>query len=81
MKITSFDTPRPLLNWVLQRGRQLLSFQVHKTGNVYQVAVLPGGHREHLFVRVFSRIPNALQLHAALVEGFREAGWTSVAYR
>jgi hypothetical protein len=81
MKITPFDTPRPLLNWVLQRGRQLLRFQVHRRGNRYQVSVLPGGQKERLLVRVFSACPNALQLHAALVAGFRDAGWTSVAYR
>ena len=81
MKITAFDSPRPLLDWVLQRGRQLLSFQVHRTGNRYQVSVLPGGQQKRLLVRVFSACPNALQLHAALVAGFRDAGWTSVAYR
>jgi hypothetical protein len=81
MKITPSKTPRPLLDWVLQRGRQLLRFQVHRTGNRYQVSVLPGGHQERLFVRVFSACPNALQLHAALISGFRDAGWTSVAYR
>jgi hypothetical protein len=81
MKITPFETPRPLLDWVLQHGRQLLRFQVHRTGNRYQVSVLPGGQQERLFVRVFRACPNALQLHAALVAGFRDAGWTSVAYR
>jgi len=81
MKITSSNPRRPLLNWVLQRGRQLLSFQVHRTGNRYQVSVLPSGQQERLFVRVFRACPNALQLHAALVADFRDAGWTSVAYR
>ena len=81
MKITSSNRPRPLLDWVLQRGRELLRFQVHRTGNRYQVSVLPGGQRERLFVRIFQGCPKAFQLHAALVAGFRDAGWTSVAYR
>ena len=81
MKITPSDTKRLVLDWVLQRGRQLLSFQVHRTGNRYQVSVLPGGQEERLLVRVFSAVPSAFQLHAALVAEFRDAGWTSVAYR
>ena len=81
MKITPSNPRRPLLNWVLQRGRQLLSFQVHRTGNRYHVSVSPNGERKRLFVWVFTACPNALQLHAALVAGFRDAGWTSVAYR
>ena len=81
MKIASFDTRRPVLNSVLQLGRQLLSFQVHRNGNRYQVSVLPGGQEERLLVRVFNAVPSAFQLHAALVAEFRDAGWTSVAYR
>jgi len=80
MKTTAFDTPRPLLNWVLQRGREILTFQVRRAGDRYQVLVMPRGRKEKLYARLLNG-PKAFRLHAALVADFRDAGWTSVAYR
>jgi hypothetical protein len=81
-----FDS-RPLLNRILRRGSRTLMFEVRRTGTRYQVSILPGDRR----MRVASkkRLPaklvragrNAFQLHASLVAAFRDAGWTSVAYR
>jgi hypothetical protein len=79
MKTKAFDTPRPLLNWVLSRGREILTFQVRRAGNRYQVLVMPRGQNQ-LYAR-FLNGPKAFRLHAALVADFRDAGWTSVAYR
>ena len=82
MKI-NYDSPRPLLDWFLRRGREVLRLQVERTGDRYQVSVSPVNRRQQkpLFISVFHACPNAFQRHAALVASFREAGWTSVAYR
>jgi hypothetical protein len=80
MKTTAFATPRPLLNWVLRRGREILTFQVRRAGDRYQVLVMPRGQKNQLYARLLNG-PKAFQLHAALVADFRDAGWTSVAYR
>jgi hypothetical protein len=82
MNITC-DSPRPLLDWVLRRGREALRLQVERTGDRYQVSVSADGGRrlKPLYVNLFRACPNAFQRHAALVALFREAGWTSVAYR
>ncbi len=82
MKIKRFDTPPPLLNWVLRRGCEILAFQVYRdAGNQYEVAVSSPGVPNRLYAKSCQGGPNALQLHAALVAGFRDAGWTSIAYR
>ena len=82
MKI-SYDSPNVLLDWVLRRGREVLRLQVERTGDRYHVSVSPANRRRKkpLYVNVFRLCPNALQRHATLVASFREAGWTSVAYR
>jgi hypothetical protein len=85
LTIRPFESPRPLLNWVLRRGRETLAFQVRRAGERYQVSVLPRGlemGRKNIrpYVTLLSGA-NAFRLHAALVAGFRDAGWTSVAYR
>jgi hypothetical protein len=79
MNIT--DSPRPLLDWILRRGRQLLRLQVQRANDGYQVSISPCGQQKPLYVRLFRGSPTAFQRHAALVAAFREAGWTSVAYR
>jgi hypothetical protein len=71
----------PLLNWVLQQGLELLTFQVDRTGARYRVSVSSPGSPKRLYSRVCAVGSDALQLHAALVADFREAGWTSVSYR
>jgi hypothetical protein len=75
------DSPRTLLSWVLRRGRQLLRLQVQRAGAGYQVSISPCGRQKPLYVRLFRGSPTAFQRHAALVAAFREAGWTSIAYR
>ena len=81
MKIQTSRTSRPLLNWVLCRGRQLLMCQVEQTGESYRVSVRPQGRRRRLYEKTFDASVNAFQRHATLVAGLRGAGWTSVAYR
>ena len=77
-----YDSPRPLLDWMLRRGREVLRLQVERTGDRYQVSVSPANRRQRPFyTNVFHGCPHAFQRHAALVALFREAGWTSVAYR
>ena len=80
MKITS-DLPRPLLNWVLGRDRQIVRLQVARAGAEYQVSVSSDGQRTPVFVDLFRACRHAFQRHAALVAALRDAGWTSVAYR
>ena len=80
MKLPTFDAS-PLLHWVLQQGRELLTFQVDRTGARYRVSVSSPGSARRLYSRVCPAGSDALQLHAALVADFREAGWTSVSYR
>ena len=81
MRIRRSDTSRPLLDWVLRRGCEILAFQVHQSGDRYQVSVSSPGLGTRLYAKWCQGGPNALQLHAALVAGFRDAGWTSIAYR
>jgi len=78
--ITRFPT-RPLLNWVLQRGRDILAFQVSRAGERYEVSVSSPGLGTRLYAQACHGGANALQLHATLVAGFRDAGWTSTTYR
>jgi hypothetical protein len=82
MKITC-DLPRPLLDWVLRRGREVLRLRVERTGDRYHVSVSLANRPQQkpLYVNVFHAGRNAFQRHAVLVASFREAGWTSVAYR
>jgi hypothetical protein len=82
MKI-SYDSPRLLLDWVLRRGGEVLRLQVERTEDRYHVSVSPADRQQQkpLYKNVFRACPNAFQRHAALVALFREAGWTSVAYR
>jgi hypothetical protein len=79
----NYDLPRPLLDWVLRRGRDLLRLRVERTGDRYHVSVSPANRPQQkpLYINVFHACPNAFQRHAVLVASFREAGWTSVAYR
>ena len=80
---TDRDSSRPLLDWVLRRGREVLRLQVEQTGDQYHVSVSPANRRRQapLYKNVFRACSNAFQRHAMLVALFREAGWTSVSYR
>ena len=80
-KTNRFNPPHPLLNWILRRGRNVLAFQLYQERNGYEVSVSAPGRSKQLYSRLCAEGRNALQLHAALVAGFRDAGWTSVAYR
>jgi hypothetical protein len=81
------NSPRPVLNWILRRGPRTLMFEIRRTGARYQVAILPGdgsrrvATKKRLHAKLFRAGRKALQLHATLVAGFREAGWTPVASR
>jgi len=81
MEPTHAKKRRPLLNWVLSRGQQVLAFQVRRAGKQYEVSVSSPRAKRRLYGKVCQGGVIALQLHAALVAGFRDAGWTSVAYR
>jgi hypothetical protein len=81
MKRTRSVSPRLLLNWVLCRGRQLLTCRVERTGDRYRVSALTPGESRRLFVKRFDAGLAAFQSHAALVADLRRAGWMSVAYR
>lgn len=80
---TTHDSTRVLLDWVLRRGREALRLQVERSGDRYNVSVSPANRQQQkpLYTNVFHACPNAFQRHAALVALFRDAGWTSVAYR
>lgn len=75
------NTTNALLDWVLQRGRHLLTVRVSPKGNGYQVSVLSPEQSARVFNQYCDAGPSALRVHAALVAGFRDAGWKSVAYR
>jgi hypothetical protein len=81
MKTTGAKVARPLLDWVLSRGQENLAFQVKRAGKRYEVSVSSPGLKKRLYGKFCRGGVNALQLHATLVAGFRDAGWTSVAYR
>ena len=81
MNRTLSVSARPLLNWVLCRGWQLLTCRVERTGNRYKVSALTHGGRHNVYVKRFDASLAAFQNHAALVAGLRRAGWVSVAYR
>lgn len=72
---------RPLLDWLLSRGALTLSIKLRREGNRYQVSIDRGGADEHLHVTRVGAGRKAFQLHAEWVAAFRDAGWTSVAYR
>lgn len=80
MKAKPTRSRRPLLNWVLCRGREILACQVARTGDRYRVSVQQNGRKGRLYVRVFDGSLNAFERHAAIVAGLRHAGWTSIAY-
>jgi hypothetical protein len=81
MKLAKSRSSRPLLNWVLARGHELLTFQVQRSGGEYSVSVAPKDGAKRLYMKKLDDSARAFHLHAALVEGFRDAGWTSIAYR
>jgi hypothetical protein len=81
MNRRSLDSSHQMLDWVLQRGQQSLAVQVCRAGKRYQVLVSSPDRKKRLYAESCERGPNALRLHAALVAGFRDAGWRSVAYR
>ena len=81
MKRKSSSVKRRLLDWVLSRGRQVLTCRVEQKGRQYRVCVQPQGTRSKLYDKLFDASPNAFQHHAALVSQLRGAGFTSVAYR
>jgi hypothetical protein len=81
MDRTPVNAPQALLDWVLQRGRQLLAIRVFTTGTGYQVSISAPEEKTRVYARYFRQGPRALQVHAALVAGFRNEGWKSVAYR
>jgi len=81
MNITTSNTPYPLLNWVLLRGRDILTFQVNRKGTRYEVLVSEPTMKKRVYAKLCQGGASALQLHAALVAGFRDEGWTSIAYR
>ena len=80
---TDRDSSRPLLDWALCRGREVLRLQVAQSGDQYHVSVSPENRKRKapLYKDVFRACSNALQQHAILVAMFRDAGWTSVSYR
>ena len=81
MKRTRSVSARPLLDWVLCRGWELLTCRVERKGSRYRVsAVTQEGHHQG-YVKRFDASLAAFQNHAALVAGLRRAGWVSVAYR
>ncbi len=80
MKTNPTRSPRPLLNWVLSRGRETLACQVARTGDQYRVSVQQNGRKGRLYVRGFGGSLNAFERHAAMVARLRDAGWTSIAY-
>jgi hypothetical protein len=77
----SDTSSRPLLNWLLRRGPHTLAFQVSKKRSRYQVSIVPVGARRRVRTELCRAGRSAFQLHAAWVAAFRDAGWTSVAYR
>ena len=77
----STDLPRPLLNWLLRRGRQILRLKVTFAGTDYQVSLSSDGQPKPMSVDLFQDCSQAFQRHAALVAKYRDAGWTSVTYR
>ena len=81
MKRKDSSATRPLLDWVLCRGRQMLTCQVERKGRQFRVCVRPQGARSKLYDKLFDASLNAFQRHAALVSQLRGAGWTSVVYR
>jgi hypothetical protein len=81
MTNTSANPSRPLLNWLLRRGHHILAFQIRRAGARYQVSILPAGENRLVHSKRLRAGRNAFQLHAKWVAAFRDAGWTSVAYR
>ncbi len=79
MKNSRAASSRPLLNWLLRRGPHTLAVQVRRAGNRYRVSVVGGD--QSLYSTMLKAGRSAFQLHAECVAAFREAGWTSVAYR
>jgi hypothetical protein len=80
MKRTRSVSRRPLLNWILYRGWQLLTCRVERIGDRYRVSALTHGQRRCVFVKRFDASLAAFQSHAALVADLRRAGWMSIAY-
>jgi hypothetical protein len=63
-----------------------MAVQLHSTGAGYQVSGHPieltlAGRETREFTTLCDAASHAFRLHAAWVASFRDAGWTSVAYR
>ena len=81
MTRTPLSRQRPLLDWVLCRGRRVVRCRLEQTGDQYRVSVVPHRQRRRLFTRLFDVGLTAFQRHAAVVAELRGMGWTLVAYR
>ena len=80
-RILSGSEWRPVLNWVLTRGSQLLTCQVEQAGDQYLVSALPQAAGKPIFLRRFDAGLEAFHTHAALVTDLRGHGWMLVEYR
>ena len=79
MKRRSFKVQ--LLKWILCRQGRVVTCQVERSGNHYQVSLAPYDQPKNRLVELFDANVMAFQRHAALVANLRESGWTTVAYR
>jgi hypothetical protein len=73
--------PNQLLNWILQRGSQILAVRLFRLGERYEISVFSPGQRTPVFAQACDGGSAALRAHAGLATDFRDAGWRSVGYR
>ena len=75
------DETQCVLRWTFLRGNQLLTCQIHRQPHGrFRLSLIPFGAKGASAVENFASIFTALQRHADLAAGLRQAGWDVVAY-
>ena len=73
-------TSSTLLNWEFVRGNDRLVCQMAREADHFKVAVMPLGNVGKAAAALFQNTTTALQCHASMASGLRDAGWKLVGY-
>ena len=78
----TFPETSALIRWQFARGEQHLTCAVlaAATMSSYEVATVPLWDVDHAALETFENPSEALQRHAAIAAGLRDAGWTLASY-
>lgn len=77
-----FDQPQaPVLQWVMHRLDRFVTCELDAMPNgEYEVCVVPHWDVQASVIEQWPNVISAVERHAELARGFRDAGWTVLAH-